>query len=76
MMNNVRLENKISDGLIFSYTEFINGRCAEKNWYRGMETRHFRIESFLVIREQVKITQVLKFFLLSGAVDFSLSILR
>ena len=30
----------------------------------------YRIECFRVTREQVKVTQVLKFFLLNGAVDF------
>ena len=51
-------------------TEFINGWRAEKNWYWGMETRRLRKKSFRVTREEVKITRVLKFFLLNGAADF------
>ena len=59
------------------YTESINGRRAEKNWYWSMETSRFRIESFRVIRELVKITRVLKVFLLNlGSSFLSPSILR
>ena len=43
------------------YTEFINGGREEKNWYRGMETRRFRIESLCITSEQMKITRVSQF---------------